>query len=163
MRVFIALVILWFSLVAVMRVQAQELPPPESYEAPCAPTVPEDSRRALMARGNLQGVWFHADLARCMLERLQLLPAYARQVHLLEQRVTLSNERDALRQREIDLASQQVTTATGALDAAIRAQHNAEAERDAWYRAPLLWFGVGAVLAIVLIVVAGAVLHDITL
>jgi hypothetical protein len=139
------LLILWFSFVfAASYTKAQELPTPESFEAPCAPDVPEELRRATIERNHAIGVWFHADLARCMLTRLQMLPAYARSLQLLEQRVTLSDERDQLRQREVSIATEQATVANNALEAAVRRAQAAEAERDAWYRAPLLWFVLGS-------------------
>lgn len=141
--------------------QDVELPPPEVLEAPCVPEL-EANRRALLDHDGAAGIWFHGDLARCMLERLSLLPAYARHAHLLEERVSLSDERDALRAREVDLAAQEADAARAALEEAIAARRRAEEERDAWWRHPALWAGVGAVLVVALEIVAVYVLDAVT-
>lgn len=141
-------VLLWAS-----SAPAQDLPPPEAVEAPCAPEL-EAPRRATLPHAGATGVWFHADLARCLLGRLELLPAYARHVRLLEERATLADRRDALRVREIELAEEEAREAVTALEAAVRRAREAEADRDAWYRHPALWAGIGAVLVVALEVVA---------
>lgn len=128
---------------------AQDLPPPESVEAPCAPEL-EAPRRASVAHLGAQGLWFHADLARCMLGRLELLPAYARHVRLLEERAALAEQRDALRAREVSLAAEEAQAAVLALEAAVRRAREAEADRDAWYRHPALWVVIGVAVTIAL-------------
>jgi hypothetical protein len=130
-----------------------ELPPPDLLEAPCAPDV-DANRRALLEHDAEPGIWFHADVARCMAERLALLPAYARHVRLLEERVALSDERDALRAREVQLAADEAAAAREALEAAVRRAREAEADRDAWWRHPALWFAVGVVVTVALEVAA---------
>lgn len=139
---------------------AQSLPPPETVEAPCAPDL-EAPRRAQLAHGGIPGLWFHGDLARCMLGRLELLPAYARHVRLLEERAALAEQRDALRAREVELAEQEAAAAVSALEAAVRRAREAEAERDAWWRHPALWAAVGAVVVVALEVVAVYLLSSI--
>jgi len=147
----LGLVVLFLVLPA--RAGAQELPPPEAVEAPCVPEL-EANRRATIEHGGAVGLWFHADLARCMLGRLELLPAYARHVRLLEERIALAGERDLLREHEVELATSEADSARAALEAAVRRAREAEADRDAWWRHPALWAGVGVVLVIVLEVVA---------
>lgn len=129
--------------------QDVDLPPPEQLEAPCVPEL-DTNRRAQLDHAGATGVWFHADLARCMLGRLELLPAYARHVRLLEERIQLADERDTLRTREVALATAEADAARTALEAAVRRAREAEADRDAWYRHPGLWAAVGAVVVIVL-------------
>jgi hypothetical protein len=93
-----------------------------------------------------QGMWFDLRVARCMLGRLQALPLYAQRVSLFEQRLTLTRERQELTQRQIALSNEAEERAIGALETAERARRHAEEELDAWYRHPMLWFVVGAVV-----------------
>ncbi len=150
-----AMTVLAVALAAQCSADAQdvELPPPEALEARCAPDV-EANRRATLEHAGDAGIWFHADVGRCMLGRLELLPEYARHVRLLEERLELSNERDALRQRAVQLAEQEADAARGALEAAVRRAREAEEAAAAWYRHPALWFAAGAVVVVVLEIVA---------
>lgn len=132
---------------------AQDLPPPELLESTCAPEV-EVGRRATLEHDGAAGLWLHEAVARCMLARYALLPAFARHVRLLEQRVRLSDERDALRAREVALAGREADVAREALEAALRRAREAEEVRDAWFRHPALWAAVGAALAGALVAVA---------
>lgn len=115
---------------------------------PCAPEVV--ARRAVIAHEGAPGIWFDLRVAQCMMGRLDALPLYAQRVSLLEQRLTLSDERHQLMERQVELAEQGEQAAVDALEAAVRRAREAEEERDAWYRAPLLWFIVGGVVVIVL-------------
>jgi hypothetical protein len=137
---------------------AQESPDEDTFvlpdiEAPCAPEVTEN-RRAVVVHGEDSGIWFHSDVARCLLGRLRLLPLLTQRVRLLDQRLTLSDERDALRTRQVALAGEEARIASDALEAAVRGRREAEEARDAWYRHPALWFTVGVVATVVLQVVA---------
>ena len=133
--------------------QEPELPPPEVVERPCVPEV-EATRRALLEHAGVRGIWFRQEVAECMVRRLELLPAYARHVHLLEERLALADQRDALRAREVALAVREADAARGVLEAAERRAREAEEEAGAWYRHPAFWTGVGAVVVIALEAVA---------
>jgi hypothetical protein len=152
MRVWLVALVLVVPLETAAQEAPLELPAPEALEAPCVPEL-EANRRALLEHDGAAGIWFHADLARCMLERLALLPAYARHVRLLEERIGLSDERDALRAREVALAEAEADTARAALEEAVAARRRAEEERDAWWRHPALWAGVGVVVVVLLEIV----------
>jgi hypothetical protein len=140
--------------------QDLELPPPETLEAQCAPEVTSGRRQTLEVEGQT-GLWFHIDVARCMANRLALLPRYARHVRLLEERLEVAEERDALRAREVALAVQEADAARGALEAAIRRAREAEEERDAWYRHPVFLVAVGVVLTVVVQVGAVLILREV--
>jgi hypothetical protein len=104
------------------------------------------NRRAVLEHEGAMGIWFELEVARCMLGRLSALPLYAQRVSLLAQRLQLSDERHQLMQRQVELANQATEAAEGALEAAVRGRRQAEEERDAWYRHPLLWVVVGVVV-----------------
>jgi hypothetical protein len=129
---------------------AQELP---NVEEPCTPNV-VDNRRAVLTHEGESGIWFHLEVARCLLGRLSALPEYARHVRLLEDRLSLGDERDALRARQVALAEQEAQAASEALEAAVRRAREAEEARDAWYRRPGLWLAMGVVLSVALQAVA---------
>lgn len=141
---------------------AQDLPAPEQLESQCAPEL-DEGRRAALVHGGAPGLWFADPVARCMLARYALLPAFARHVRLLEQRIQLSDERDALRTREVALAAEEAQLARDALEAALHRAREAEEARDAWYRHPALWTVVGVVLAGALVTVAAYALGAVTL
>lgn len=139
---------------------AVELPAPEALEAACAPEVTQGRRQLLEVEGQ-PGIWFHADVARCMAGRLALLPRYARHTRLLTQRLILSDERDGLRAREVALAAAEADTAGNALVAAERRAREAEEARDAWWRHPALWVAIGVVLTVAVEVAAVVILREV--
>lgn len=116
---------------------------------PCAPQVTEH-RRAVLTYEGASGIWFHGDVARCMLTRLEAMPLYVERVRLLEERLSLGDERDALRVRQVALAEEGERRAVEVLDAAVRGRRQAEEalafERDLRW----LWFGVGVVVVVAL-------------
>lgn len=130
-----------------------ELPTAAELSTQCAPSI-EANRRAALSHDGDQGFWFHGDVARCLLQRYSLVAPFAQRVELLEARLQLQSERDALQERRVALAVQEAETATGTLEAAVRRAREAEEARDAWYRSPALWFAVGVVATVVLEVVA---------
>lgn len=126
----------------------EELPalPHLDLAQPCAPEVLDDRRRALLSHGADTGIWFHGAVARCMLARLALLPLYVDRVRLLEQRIAVHlSVADHLTEAEL-LSRQIADQAGGALEAAERGRRQAEEDRDAWYRSPALWAGIGGVV-----------------
>ena len=125
----------------------------QTLDEPCAPQVTQNRRTSLEVNGDA-GFWFHTDVARCMLQRLTLLPQLNERVNLQEQRFSLVDERLSIEQERVTLAVQEAERATGALTAAVRGRREAQEALDAWYRAPALWVAVGVVLAVVLEVVA---------
>lgn len=141
---------------------AQDLPPLRAWdggpalpdvESPCAPEVTAHRRGAATLEG-VPAIWFHRSVATCLLNRIRVLPLYAQRVALLEQRLQLSDERDTLRQRQVALAAQEAAVAVEALEAAVRRAREAEESRDAWYRNPIFLLVTGAVVVVVLEIVA---------
>jgi hypothetical protein len=125
---------------------AQDALPSVDLAQPCAPHVPEAARRELLTRGAAAGIWFHGDVARCMLDRLALLPLYVERVRLLDERLAVQEHiEDTLTRAEL-LSRQIADQATAALDEAERGRRQAEEELGAWYRSPVLWTGVGGVI-----------------
>lgn len=107
-------------------------------------------------------VMFQRDTAECMLMRLELLAELAPYVRLLENRMNLVNDRDALQLRRVDLAEAEARSASGALDEAMTRAIVAEEERDAWYRSPILWVSVGVVITVALEAVAVLILREVS-
>jgi hypothetical protein len=122
---------------------AQEAPSID-VTAPCAPEV-SANRRAVLEHEGDGGVWFHMDVASCMLGRLSALPEYATYVRLLEERLSLSDRRDELRVFQVELAEKEAQTAAEALETAVRGRREAEESLGAWHRSRVLWFTVGVV------------------
>jgi len=135
-------VVLALVFLAAAPASAQEL---LDVDGVCAPELTEN-RRATLTHDGAVGLWFHADVARCMLGRLQALPLYAERVSLFEERLVLTNERQELTHRQIQAAQESEARAVGVLEASERRAREAQEELDAWYRHPALWFVVGAVV-----------------
>jgi len=155
--------IVWTVLITSGSAGAQEpLPALPDVDEPCAPEVTE-LRRATLVHAGVTGVWFHPDVARCMLGRLTALPAYVRHVALLDQRLQLSDQRAAQLEEARVLADQIVERSETALTAAMRRAREAEEGRDAWHRSPYLWFVVGVLVAGVLVAVGAYALSAVTL
>jgi hypothetical protein len=142
-------------LLAAAPVSAQELPSLAELQAPCAPHVPEDQRRGTVA----EGVWFHPDLARCMLLRLRLLPEYARGVELMEQRAALVEARTALLREQVAVAEREAALARETLSTQVERARRAESRESAWFRSPVFLVGVGVALTVLVEVAAIAVLN----
>ena len=140
------------------KAHAQDIALP-SITGECAPELTAN-RRAQLANAGADGVWFHMSVARCMLDRLTALPLYAERVHLLEQRLDLSDRMIALVREEAGLATREADAARGALESAIRRAREAEEDRDRWSRSPILWVCVGVAGAILLEVTAVLLLHE---
>lgn len=125
------------------------LPNLPDVTVPCAPDVTEN-RRQVVEQDGQSGVWFHIEVARCMLGRLAALPLYAQRVSLLEDRLRLGDERTVLLRRQAELAEAEAEEAAGALEAATRlartATESAQRERDLRW----LWFGIGVVIVVAL-------------
>lgn len=139
----LSLVLATSLLPAAAQAQDDELP---VIERECAPDV--ENRRALLDHDGDSGIWFNMEVARCMLGQLTALPLYAERVRLLEQRLTLSDERHGLMVRQVELAEEGEAHAVGALEAAERGKR--EAEEEARFERTLrwVWFGVGVVVIV---------------
>lgn len=101
----------------------------------------------------------------CTVRRLHGLSLLVPYIHSIEARIRLTDERDVLHARALaladrgaELAGEQAEVASAALEAALRRARDAEAERDAWWRSPILWLAVGVALTVVLEIAAVAAL-----
>ena len=124
---------------------AQPLPP---VDLPCAPDISEPNRRASVTHQGQAGLWFHVDVARCMAERLSVLPLYAERVRLLEQSLQLRDERHQLALRQAEIAERGEQVAVAALETAERRAREADERASRWYRHPALWFVLGVVVTV---------------
>lgn len=79
-------------------------------------------------------------------------------VKLLDNKLMMQAEQMADLRLAERLAASAKDAASQALLAAERGRREAEEARDAWYRAPMLWFGVGIVGTVVTAAVVGALL-----
>lgn len=131
-----------------------------SFDAPCAPEVTE-LRRAILQHEDQPGIWFHMEVARCMLGRLAVLPELALQVQLFEQRRQASEVLEASLERRGDLAVQEADAAREGLSASRRVIGRLEERTGAWDAGmPALWFALGIVAALA-IGVGGAYVLDV--
>jgi hypothetical protein len=114
-------------------------------QEPCAPEV--ELRRAELVHEGQPGLWFQADVARCLLRDVSEL-GELRLIRIdLGLRLERTDEYVELLREQLDLAEQATERAQGSLQAAVRGRREAEDALHAWYRSPWLWTAVGAILA----------------
>jgi hypothetical protein len=133
--------------------QAQDDEPLPDISGSCAPEVTENRGGRIDIEG-LNARWFHPDVARCMVVRLGNLPRYSERVRLLEQRLTIADERHALMVRQVQLAEEGEQAAVGALEAGQRRAREAEEEANLERTLRWLWFGIGVVVVVAVEVLA---------
>ena len=134
---------------------AQDLP---DFSAPCAPSITEN-RRAVLEYEGQSGIWFRHEVALCLLQRLNALPLFASRVRLLEQRLSITSDRDELRREQIGLAEQEAEQAQVVLEQAVRGRRQAEGRLHVWYRSPAFLIGTGVVITAALEALAIWALH----
>lgn len=99
-----------------------------------------------MEREGQAGVWMPLDAMRAIVSALDEAERRETHIRLLEERLRLGDERMATLERIADVAERHARAAT---DAAIAAETRAGAAiraADAWWRHPVLWVIVGAVI-----------------
>lgn len=136
------------SLLICAQAQAQDEESLPDISGECAPDVTEHRGGRIDIDG-LNARWFHPDVARCMAVRLGSLPLYAQRVQLLEQRLTVSDDRHALMERQVSLAEEGEAHAVGALEAAVRGRREAEEDAASERTLRWLWFGIGVAVIVV--------------
>lgn len=124
------------------------------------PAQVEHPGEALVLRGD-PGQWFHREVARCLLADVEELRLLRQRVGLMDERLRIRDEQLAAMREAVDLSIQAEQRSSGALEAAVRRAREAEEDRDAWHRSPLLWGAVGLASGFALVAlgayVAGAI------
>jgi len=113
---------------------------------------------SLMDRNGIHGMWFSMPTSRLMLCEVRTLRLESRDRSLVDQELALWGQRVDNLHEQIGLMTQARTALETAIAAAERRARDAEAERDAWYRSPFLWFALGGVAAAALVALAVGVL-----
>ncbi|PIR49536.1 hypothetical protein COU79_04355 [Candidatus Peregrinibacteria bacterium CG10_big_fil_rev_8_21_14_0_10_54_7] len=122
-------------------------------EAQCALEY-DGPRRVTLDHEGRPGVWIAGPVLRCMVEQLQEHPLLLQRVSLLEEQLQLRDDQvDRLRE-VVSLAEEGEHRATEAIDSAIARAVAAEDRAGVWYRSPALWFAVGAVVTVAVVVLA---------
>lgn len=92
-----------------------------------------------------QGVWLPLDMARDALAARTNLENAATEMRILNEQLTLKRQTIAELNRVLSLSAVVERDLNGALLVALQKRADAEASRDAWYRAPWLWFSLGVI------------------
>jgi hypothetical protein len=125
--------------------------------SPCAPQISEANRRAMVEYNGNTGYWFHSDVGKCMLQRLAVLPILEERLLLYEERIEKSDDLVKLHVQMLNLSNGAREEAEGALESAIREKRRAEEQLNHWTRSPWLWFSVGTVTGIIVVIVSSYV------
>lgn len=119
----------------------------------CAPaSAQEPPSGAMLERDGVVGVWLPEAAHRLVLADLKELPLQRKRVKLLEKELRLKDANLTDLRIGNAIVAQAKNEAKAALGAAVRGKREAEADRDAWHRARLLWAGIGVVGGIVIMV-----------
>lgn len=118
---------------------------PVVVNAECAPEITENRRAAIEHDGAL-GIWFHASVARCLLDAVSELPLIRQRVSLLSERLRIRDDQMTAHRRANALADEAIDRATSEIDRALRSRRHAEERLNVWWRSPVLWFAVGIIV-----------------
>ena len=133
----ISLILLIASLTSTVQAASpQEIPQPSTSVS-----------QAPLERNGVGGVWFRADAAERILADLKTARLSSELEDLYSEKIGLLEEELDSMERLLNLAEEAEGRASDALNQAIQSRIDVEAQRDAWYRAPALWFGLGVVVA----------------
>lgn len=118
-----------------------------------------------LERGGVEGVWLPLPEARLALAARLEVPRQRERIQLLEDQLELAQAEILLLQRAVALGQEAERALDSALESAVQAtlaadtaRRVAELDRDAWWRHPALWAGLGILLGgLVVGLVAGAV------
>lgn len=115
-----------------------------------------DSTCVVMPREGVRGVWFElAEADRLRRAHLEL-GELRLQVAAMEQlRVVWATRADQYREAAT-LRGEAAEVLERQLNEALARTEAARADADAWWRQPALWFGLGAVVAVVVFIAVGA-------
>lgn len=119
----------------------------------CAPDYDGD-RRVVMDHDSRPGVWIAAPVLSCMLRQLSEYPLLLQRVSLLDERLQIRDDQVERLREVVSLAEEGERVATTAMERAIERAVTAEDRASVWWRSPSLWVGVGAVLAVGVVVLA---------
>ncbi len=118
-------------------------------------TAKPDSDCVVQARAQIRGVWFRLDKAEELRKAYDEIPELRLQINTYDQLikirdVQLAGYREASAARKSVSADLQAANTVLSRDAARARKERDEAiaSRDAWYRSPFLWTGVGVVLTV---------------
>ena len=109
----------------------------------CAPHV--QLRHEVFRNEGEPGIWFHRDVADCMLFELEMVNSRKRHIQLLEERLELDVQLlDNLKLR-LEVQGDQLTATMQMLTDSQNNVADLKSELGAWYRSSWLWAGVGVV------------------
>lgn len=154
-------VVLFIAAIALLVIAASQCQAQDAADDPCAELrassagAPEPT---LLERAGVAGMWFAMPLARLQLCELRAYRLGRREARLVDDELHLWGERLELAHQQTQAAVEAREALAGVVEAAERRARDAEAERDAWYRAPALWFIAGGVAAGLLVALAVGVL-----
>lgn len=114
-----------------------------------------------MNRGDVRGMFFPMPTARLVLCEVRELRLRRRESGILSEEIRQWSARTDLLREQVRLAVEAKNELGQVVDAAERRAREAEADRDSWWRSPVLWFAVGAVVTVALVVTTAVALHDV--
>ena len=115
----------------------------------------------IIVRGGVPGIWFPMEIARAVLSDVRELPLLRRQISLFSQQLEL-------RSQQIDRVNQQLENEVsarellmGEIEGYQSRVERAEDRESAWYKSPVLWFVIGSVCTVALVVAGAFILRSI--
>lgn len=106
----------------------------------------------VMPRAGVRGVWFILEQADTLRREHLEMPELRLQLDRLERMSGIETERAAMYREAAELRLENTTALERQLDEALEREARARAEAGAWYREPVLWFTIGAVIATAVLV-----------
>lgn len=116
-----------------------------SCEAQCRPGLGD--RLVNFTHEGVEGFWLSTPDATCLLRELEMRALLVTRVRLFEERLEMTDRRHGRLLEATRLGSEVIVNLEQAITVATRRAVEAEANADAWWRSPFLWFIVGAVVS----------------
>lgn len=125
-----------------------------AFACDTAATATPESTCVVQAHEGTPGVWFELETANALRKAKLTVPELSIQLTELELKLS-TREWQLDRYREVvKLKDRTIATQTQSVEIHARREREAREALDAWHRSPLLWTGVGAVVASVVFVLA---------
>lgn len=106
----------------------------------------ESSTCVVMRRGNIRGVWLTLERSEMLRKEHLALPELQHQLELRQKELEKALEASKLYKAAADKRADIQVTLEKQLKESQLSESKAIERADAWWRSPLLWLGVGAVL-----------------
>lgn len=119
------------------------------------------SQTEIVIRNNVSGIWFPMETAREILADVRELPLLRRQLTLFDQQLQLREQQINRTNEQMNREVEAREELMGEVERANRRAERAEERQSSWVRNPVLWFVIGSLSTIALVIAGAAILKSV--